>query len=73
MTHKYTLCIDNKGYEASLERLKLYKKISDKEAELHDQFRVIDESGEDYIYPSKLFAPIRLLNQTRNRILEKTG
>jgi hypothetical protein len=69
--HKFLLCIENKDYEASLEVRKLYENIPDKEAERHNQVRVIDESGEDYLYPAKLFAPVRLLAQTKNKILER--
>ena len=57
MKHKFLLCIDNEGYEASLEMRKLYENISDKEAERHNQVRIIDESGEDYLYPSH-FLPL---------------
>jgi hypothetical protein len=71
MKQKFLLCIDNEGYEASLEIRKLYEVIPDKEAERHNQVRVIDESGEDYLYPSRFFAPVRLSMQTKNRILEK--
>jgi hypothetical protein len=71
MKHKFLLCIDNEGYEASLEIRKLYEVIPDKEAERHNQVRIIDESGEDYLYPSRFFAPVRLSMQTKNRILEK--
>ncbi len=73
MKRKFLLCIDNEGYEVSLERRKLYEKIPDKEAERHDQVRIIDESGEDYLYPSSFFAPIRLSIQTKSRILEKAA
>ena len=69
--NKFLLCVDNKGYEASLELRKLYEAIPDKEAEHHRQVRIIDESGEDYLYPSGYFAPIRLLAETKNKILEK--
>jgi len=69
--HKFLLCIENKDYEASLEVRKLYENIPDKEAERHNQVRVIDESGEDYLYAAKLFAPVRLLAQTKNKILER--
>ena len=51
MKQKFLLCIDNEGYEASLEARKLYETIPDKEAERHNQVRIIDESGEDYRYP----------------------
>ena len=71
MKQKFLLCVDNEGYEASLEIRKLYEKIPDKEAERHDQVRIIDESGEDYLHPSSFFAPVRLSIQTKSRILEK--
>ena len=71
MKNKFLLCVDNGGYEASLELRKLYENIPDKEADRHGQVRIIDESGEDYLYPTSYFAPIRLLTETRNRILEK--
>ena len=71
MKNKFLLCVDNKGYEASLESRKLYENIPDKEAERHSQVRIIDESGEDYLYPADYFAPIRLTAGTKNRILEK--
>ena len=73
MRRKFLLCIDNEGYEVSLERRKLYEKIPDKEAERHEQVRIIDESGEDYLYPSSFFAPVRLSIQTKSRILEKSA
>lgn len=73
MKHKFLLCLDNEGYEASLETRKLYEKISDKDAERHNQVRIIDESGEDYLYPSQFFADVRLSPQIRDRIIEKTA
>ena len=73
MKRKFLLCIDNEGYEVSLERRKLYEKIPDKEAERHEQVRIIDESGEDYLYPSSFFAPVRLSIQTKSKILEKAA
>ena len=71
LKNKFLVCINNTGYEASLEVRKLYENIPDKEAESHDQVRIIDESGEDYLYPAGYFAPVRLLTETRNKILEK--
>jgi hypothetical protein len=65
------ICVNNQGYEASLEVRKLYENIPDKEAGHHNQLWVIDESGEDYLYPSRYFAPVRLPMQTRKRILKK--
>jgi hypothetical protein len=48
LKNKFLLCVDNEGYEASLELRKLYENIPDKEAERHGQVRIIDESKEDY-------------------------
>ncbi|MCX5912979.1 MAG: hypothetical protein NTV04_13735 [Deltaproteobacteria bacterium] len=73
MKNKFLLCVGNKGYEASLELRKLYEQLPDKEAERHNQFRIIDESGEDYLYPSDFFAPIRLPIQTRSKLFEKAA
>ncbi len=54
------ICIRNEGYTASLERRKLYQVIADAEAAKHDQLRVIDESGEDYLYPESYFIIVKL-------------
>jgi len=73
MKNKFVLCIENEGYKASLELRKLYERLPDKEAERHKQVRIIDESGEDYLYPSDFFAPIRLSAQTRTKLIEKAA
>jgi hypothetical protein len=54
----FALCVDNRGYAASLERRKVYRGMIDAEAEQHGMFRIVDESGEDYLFPAKLFVPI---------------
>lgn len=56
----YVLCIDNGGYPESLEVRKLYVVVPDERAAANDYVRVIDETGEDYLYPSKYFVPIQL-------------
>jgi len=71
MKNKFLLCVNNEGYEASLELRKLYENIPDKDAERHGQVRIIDESGEDYLYPAKYFASVRLLTETKNKMLQK--
>ena len=58
--HEFAMCVDNHGYEVSLEMRKLYEIIADADAEKHDQIRVIEESGEDYLYPSALFDRVNL-------------
>ena len=47
------LCVRNDSYEASLEPRKIYRVVEDEKAEARALVRVIDESGEDYLYPSK--------------------
>jgi hypothetical protein len=54
-TSHFAVCIDNKGYEASLELGKLYQVIPDEEASANDLIRVIDESGEDYAFAANRF------------------
>jgi hypothetical protein len=62
------LCLRNEGYEVSLERRKFYPTIADSDARRHGQLRVIDESGEDYLYPAEFFVSIEL-PQAVNRAL----
>ena len=63
------LCLRNDGYEASLERHKIYSALPDREATKHGQIRVIDEYGEDYLYPARFFAPISLPRTLRRAVL----
>jgi hypothetical protein len=56
----FAVCIDNNGYEASLELGKLYRIIPDENAEGRGYIRVIDESGEDYGYLIKRFFPLEV-------------
>ncbi len=57
---RLVVCIDNTGNEESLEQWKIYQSLPDKEAEKYHEIRVIDEEGEDYLYPSKCFSPVFL-------------
>ena len=59
-TSQFIVCLRNNGYEASLEPRKIYQALPDQEAESHKMIRVIDESGEDYLFPASLFSPISL-------------
>jgi len=56
----FVVCVDNTEYPASLERRKIYQVLPDEQAEQHSLVRVIDESGEDYLYPSSYFLPVDL-------------
>ena len=64
------ICVDNKGYTVSLEKRKIYVALSDAMALKHGQVRVIDESGEDYLYPKSLFLPITVPQALRKAILK---
>ncbi|HEX8735563.1 MAG TPA: hypothetical protein VF721_09590 [Pyrinomonadaceae bacterium] len=56
MNTKFAVCVNNRGFEASLEVGKLYEVVSDAEAESDAMLRVIDEDGEDYLFEAKIFA-----------------
>jgi hypothetical protein len=58
-TESFVLCVEDGGLE-DLEARKLYQVLPDREAAREGYIRVVDESGEDYIYPSDLFVPVRL-------------
>ncbi|OGV71971.1 MAG: hypothetical protein A3K19_22250 [Lentisphaerae bacterium RIFOXYB12_FULL_65_16] len=57
-TAQYVVCVRNEDYTASLELRKIYTVIPDSDAEAHGMIRLVDESGEDYLYPRDLFLPI---------------
>jgi hypothetical protein len=63
------VCIDNDGYAASLEKQKIYVALHDTDAEKHGLLRIIDESGDDYLYPQTLFRPIVLPQSVRKAVL----
>jgi len=65
---RFVVCLKNKGYEVSLERRKIYQVLPDPDAARHKQIRVIDESGEDYLYPQSFFAPIELPQTLRRAV-----
>jgi hypothetical protein len=63
------VCIDNEGYPASLERRKIYVALRDANAEKHGLIRVVDESGDDYLYPKIFFRPIALPQSVKRAVL----
>jgi hypothetical protein len=60
MNTKFAVCINNRGFEASLEVGKLYEIVADAEAENDDMIRVIDEDGEDYLFEADNFYPLAI-------------
>jgi len=63
------VCVRNEEYLASLEVRKIYETITDDEARQLGQLRVIDESGEDYLYPAELFIPIDLPKDAEQAVI----
>ena len=63
------LCLRNDGFEVSLEPRKVYVALPDAEAKAHGQVRVVDESGEDYLFPQSYFAAIKLPVSLRRAVL----
>lgn len=59
-TAYFAVCIKNTGYAASLERGKIYRVLRDDEAAAEGQVRVVDESGEDYLYSAERFVEVQL-------------
>ena len=65
----FAVCINNEGYEASLELGKLYQVIPDDEAERNDLIRVIDESGEDYAFAASRFFALEVPSVVQKALL----
>jgi hypothetical protein len=70
MTQQFVICIKNDDYPASLETRKLYQVVPDSDAEKLDQIRIIDESGEDYLYPQEYFISVKLPNAAEQAIIK---
>lgn len=65
---RFVVCVRNTGFPASLELRKIYQALADLDAEAHGMLRVIDESGESYLYPQKFFLAIDLPQPVENAI-----
>ena len=63
------VCIDNDGYPVALETRKIYVVLPDPSAEKHGLLRIIDESGDGYLYPKTLFRSIELPQPVRKAVL----
>ena len=66
---KFVVCVKNDGYDVSLEKRKIYVSLADDVAAKHGLMRVVDESGEDYLYPRGFFAPIDLPASVRRAVM----
>jgi hypothetical protein len=58
MDSRFVICVKNEGYPSGLEVRKVYRALVDERAESRGLVRVVDESGEDYLFPADFFAPI---------------
>jgi hypothetical protein len=65
----FAVCVNNKGYPASLELRKLYQVFLMEQAAKLSEIRVVDESGENYLYPEQYFAPVQLPQDTERAVL----
>jgi hypothetical protein len=62
---RLVICVSNDGYAASVETRKVYRVLEDADAAVHGMLRIVDESGEDYLYPVSMFVPVELPEATR--------
>ena len=67
---RFAVCVRNNGYEASLERNKIYAVLPDDEAERDGDLRVVDESGEDYLFSADRFVAIEVPAAVRASLLK---
>jgi hypothetical protein len=67
--NQFAICVQNEGYPASLELWKVYRVLPDDKAAKHQLMRVVDESGEDYLYDQSWFVPIRLPQAAKEAML----
>jgi hypothetical protein len=70
---RFVVCINNTGYPASLERHKIYRVISDPDAAQDGDIRIVDESGEDYLYPADWFAVVELPRRVKSSLLRRSA
>ncbi len=66
----FAVCINNRDYPASLELHKIYRVLADDDAAKDGDIRVVDESGEDYLYPAKDFVVIDVPAEVRGALLQ---
>ena len=65
----FAVCMKNTGYPSSLALHKIYRVIPDEDAAVDGDIRVVDESGEDYLYPAKWFAELKLPQEVQESLM----
>jgi hypothetical protein len=68
---RFVVCVDNSAYPASLELHKIYRVLADGAAAADGDLRVVDESGEDYLYPAAWFVAVQLPRRVRTSLLRR--
>jgi hypothetical protein len=66
---QFAICIKNDDYPASLQLWKVYRVLPDEKGERHNMMRVIDESGEDYLFSASYFVPVELPQAAESALL----
>lgn len=69
---RFVVCVNNAGYPASLDLHKVYRVLPDEDAEAVGDLRIVDESGEDYLYPSGYFVLVELPQAVEKSLLQRT-
>lgn len=72
-TSGFVVCIENAGYPASLELHKIYRIVADADAARDGDVRILDESGEDYLYPAEWFAAVELPRRVKRSLLRRSA
>jgi hypothetical protein len=70
---RFVVCIENAGYPASLELHKIYRVLADADAARDGDVRIVDESGEDYLYPAEWFAAVELPRRVKSSLLRRSA
>jgi hypothetical protein len=70
---RFVVCVRNAGYRASLDLRKIYEALSDADAEANGLIRVIDETGEDYLYPTAFFVTLDLPESVQDALSNAVG
>ena len=67
---RFAVCVNNAEYPASLELHKIYRVLPDEDAEVDGDVRIVDESGEDYLYPADYFVLLELPQAVERSLLQ---
>ena len=67
--HQFVVCVEQGEYLASLEPRKIYERLPDATAEAEGYLRVVDESGEDYLFPATYFVAIEVPKALERKLL----